>query len=161
MVRFLNTSSSERERWRYDKLDQQEAVNLVEDSHPSGSTSVEAVEGEEDSMLHGTAALIKNRFPGIRVLDPFHKAQPFGGTTLAEQETFEPWDEDEPTPAERRTLRKIADTVPYSAFLVAIVELCERFAYFGMTGPFQNYIANKYNDPSGNPGALSVLIGWI
>jgi POT family proton-dependent oligopeptide transporter len=72
------------------------------------------------------------------------------------QPTLPVWDEDEPTDQERITLRKIPDQLPYSAFLVAVVELCERFAYYGMSGPFQNYIANKYNDPSGNPGAIGM-----
>lgn len=44
-----------------------------------------------------------------------------------------------------------------SAFLVAVVELCERFAYYGLAGPLQNYIANKYHDPNGLPGAIGTL----
>jgi dipeptide/tripeptide permease len=74
------------------------------------------------------------------------------GTTVVDD--ADAWDDDEPTERERSTLRKIPDKLPWSAFLVAIVELCERFAYYGMSGPFQNYIANKYHDPSGNPGAI-------
>ncbi len=46
-------------------------------------------------------------------------------------------DADVPTEEERQTLRKVADKLPWSAFLVALVELCERFAYYGLTGPFQ------------------------
>jgi proton-dependent oligopeptide transporter, POT family len=46
-------------------------------------------------------------------------------------------DADTPTDEERQTLRKVADKLPWSAFLVALVELCERFAYYGLTGPFQ------------------------
>ncbi len=46
----------------------------------------------------------------------------------------------EPTEEERHTLRHVADKLPKSAFLVAFVELCERFAYYGLSGPFQNYI---------------------
>jgi POT family proton-dependent oligopeptide transporter len=61
--------------------------------------------------------------------------------------------EDEPTEFETRNLRRVPDKIPWSAFLVAIVELCERFAFYGLSGPFQNYIANKYKDPA-NPGAL-------
>lgn len=61
---------------------------------------------------------------------------------------------DEPTEEERATLRKISDHLPWSAFLVAMVELCERFTYYGLSGPFQNYIQNSYNDPSGLPGAI-------
>lgn len=59
-------------------------------------------------------------------------------------------DSDEPTQTERQTLRKVCrvllllefrtdwnqipDKLPASAFLVAVVELCERFAYYGMSG---------------------------
>lgn len=46
-------------------------------------------------------------------------------------------EEEEPTDEERHTLRKVADKLPWSAFLVAVVELCERFAYYGLSGPFQ------------------------
>lgn len=49
----------------------------------------------------------------------------------------------EPTEEEIATLRKIADHLPLSAFIVALVELCERFTYYGLSGPFQNYI--QYN----------------
>lgn len=61
-----------------------------------------------------------------------------------------PWDSDEPTQTEKQTLRKVRrvllfdkprtnmsqvpDKLPASAFLVAVVELCERFAYYGMSG---------------------------
>lgn len=53
-------------------------------------------------------------------------------------------------------LPHVADKLPYGAFLVAIVELCERFAYYGLSGPLQNYISNAYKDPSGLPGALGL-----
>ncbi|MCJ1255653.1 peptide transporter ptr2 [Lignoscripta atroalba] len=61
---------------------------------------------------------------------------------------------DEPTEEERNTLRHVSDKLPWSAWLVAMIELCERFAYYGLSGPFQNYIQNEYNDPSGLPGAI-------
>jgi dipeptide/tripeptide permease len=61
-----------------------------------------------------------------------------------------------PTPEDLLFLPRVADSLPYGAFLVAIVELCERFAYYGLSGPFQNYIANEYNDANGIPGALGL-----
>jgi dipeptide/tripeptide permease len=61
-----------------------------------------------------------------------------------------------PTPEDLLFLPRVADSLPYGAFLVAIVELCERFAYYGLSGPFQNYIANEYNDANGLPGALGL-----
>lgn len=67
-----------------------------------------------------------------------------------------PLDASEPTPDDFATLPRVADKLPWGAFLVAIVELCERFAYYGLSGPFQNYMANKYNDPNGLPGAIGL-----
>jgi dipeptide/tripeptide permease len=61
-----------------------------------------------------------------------------------------------PTPEDMLFLPRVADTLPYGAFLVAVVELSERFAYYGLSGPFQNYIANEYNDANGLPGALGM-----
>lgn len=43
----------------------------------------------------------------------------------------------EPTEHENATLRHIGDKIPYSAYLVAVVELAERFTYYGLTGPFR------------------------
>lgn len=59
-----------------------------------------------------------------------------------------------PTLSDLSTLPRVSDTLPLSAFLIAIVELCERFAYYGLSGPFQNYIANPPN--SALPGALGL-----
>ena len=53
---------------------------------------------------------------------------------------------DEPTEKEIATLRKVADHLPWSAFIVALVELCERFTYYGLSGPFQNYIQYDPHD---------------
>lgn len=72
------------------------------------------------------------------------------------QNKTEDSDEWIPTEADKATLRKVADNLPWSTFLVAIVELCERFTYYGLSGPFQNYISNKYHDPNGLPGALGL-----
>ncbi|KAJ4383315.1 hypothetical protein N0V86_001360 [Didymella sp. IMI 355093] len=61
-----------------------------------------------------------------------------------------------PTPEDFLFLPRVADKLPYGAFLVAVVELCERFAYYGLAGPFQNYIANSYHDANGLPGVLGL-----
>lgn len=83
-------------------------------------------------------------------------------------------DGDEPNERELKALRKTSDKIPWSAFLVAIVELCERFTFYGLysslqsyqgffpnvteglSGPFQNYLANTYHDPNGLPGAMGL-----
>lgn len=37
-------------------------------------------------------------------------------------------------------LRRVPDRIPWVVLLVLIVELGERFTYFGLSGPLQNYI---------------------
>lgn len=54
-------------------------------------------------------------------------------------ETQHTADDLEPTDHEKATLRHIGDPFPKSAYLVAFVELCERFTYYGCQGLFQNY----------------------
>lgn len=51
---------------------------------------------------------------------------------------------DRPTEEEMATLRHIPDIVPARAFLVALVELAERFTYYGLSGLFTNYVNNPY-----------------
>jgi len=60
-----------------------------------------------------------------------------------------------PTDEEKATLRRVGEAVPNAAFLVAIVELCERFTYYGASGIFQNYIS-KPRDGSEGRGALGI-----
>ncbi|KAH7086844.1 di/tri peptide transporter 2 [Paraphoma chrysanthemicola] len=60
-----------------------------------------------------------------------------------------------PTAEELKTLRKVGEPLPKSAFLVAIVELCERFTYYGASGIFQNYISRPRSGELGR-GALGM-----
>ncbi|KAF4780903.1 putative POT family protein [Colletotrichum scovillei] len=53
-------------------------------------------------------------------------------------------------------LRRVPDKLPAVALLILVVELGERFTYFGLSGPIQNYINNPYDPTSNLPGAL----GW-
>ena len=41
--------------------------------------------------------------------------------------------EDFPTEEEIATLHRISDKIPWKAYTVAFVELCERFSYYGTT----------------------------
>ncbi|KAI0653886.1 oligopeptide transporter [Cubamyces menziesii] len=45
-----------------------------------------------------------------------------------------------PTEEERLTLRRVSDTIPWSAYLIALCELAERFSYYGTTVVFTNFI---------------------
>lgn len=38
-----------------------------------------------------------------------------------------------PTEAEFHTLRRVPDKIPWRAYTIAFVELCERFSYYGTT----------------------------
>lgn len=52
----------------------------------------------------------------------------------------------EPTPEEMKTLRHVSESIPIRCWLVAIVELAERFAFYGLSAPFQNYMQYGPND---------------
>ncbi|EIN03463.1 peptide transporter PTR2A [Punctularia strigosozonata HHB-11173 SS5] len=45
-----------------------------------------------------------------------------------------------PTDEERQTLRRVSDAIPWNAYLIAIIELAERFSYYGSTVVFTNFI---------------------
>ncbi|ABN64942.1 peptide transporter [Scheffersomyces stipitis CBS 6054] len=51
-----------------------------------------------------------------------------------------------PTEDEMKTLRHVSESIPISCWLVAIVELAERFSYYGLSAPFQNYMQNTPQD---------------
>jgi len=72
--------------------------------------------------------------------------------TTGEDETAEG---DEPNQYERKHLRHISDPLNASIFLIAFVELCERFTYYGISGLFQNYIQRPLDGSEGR-GALGL-----
>lgn len=45
-----------------------------------------------------------------------------------------------PTEEELLTLRRVSGKIPWAAYTVAFVELCERFSYYGTTAVFVNFI---------------------
>ncbi|KAG8530884.1 uncharacterized protein KY384_004241 [Bacidia gigantensis] len=65
-----------------------------------------------------------------------------------------------PTAEEVGTLRHVPYSLPPRLFLVCIIELSERFCYYGVSGTFNNYIANPYaggppwNGEDEVPGAI-------
>ncbi|KAH8763579.1 di/tri peptide transporter 2 [Diaporthe sp. PMI_573] len=76
------------------------------------------------------------------------------GVSNGDAASFVTADGDEPSDDEKQNLRRVADKLPWAAFLVCIIELCERFTYYGLAGPFQNYIENSYHDSL--PGAIGL-----
>ncbi|AQZ18021.1 PTR2 (YKR093W) [Zygosaccharomyces parabailii] len=66
-----------------------------------------------------------------------------------DSEYYEDYGE-EPTEEELRTLTRVSGKIPFRCWLIAIVELSERFAYYGLSAPFQNYMQNsKTDNPAG------------
>ncbi|KIP09372.1 hypothetical protein PHLGIDRAFT_126379 [Phlebiopsis gigantea 11061_1 CR5-6] len=59
-----------------------------------------------------------------------------------------------PNDEERSTLRRVSDSIPWNAYLIAFVELCERFSYYGATVVFTNFIQQPL--PSGSRTGASV-----
>ncbi|KAL3467655.1 POT family-domain-containing protein [Aspergillus heterothallicus] len=59
-----------------------------------------------------------------------------------------------PTAEEFNTLRRIAGKVPWVAYTIAFVELCERFSYYGATAVFTNFIQQPL------PGGSSTGAGF-
>ncbi|KAJ5040643.1 uncharacterized protein L3040_006292 [Drepanopeziza brunnea f. sp. 'multigermtubi'] len=45
-----------------------------------------------------------------------------------------------PTEEDLATLRRVSGQIPWSAYTIAFVELCERFSYYGTTAVFVNFI---------------------
>lgn len=67
------------------------------------------------------------------------------------QEQEDDWENrhpDYPTPEEFASLRRVSGTVPWAAYTIAFVELCERFSYYGATAVFTNFI--QYPLPPGS-----------
>ncbi|GAA5803696.1 hypothetical protein HPULCUR_009179 [Helicostylum pulchrum] len=62
----------------------------------------------------------------------------------------------EPTEQDWKELAEVSDKIPKAAFLVILIEFCERFTYYGLSGPFQNYIQheNPPSYPADQPGAM-------
>ena len=53
------------------------------------------------------------------------------------------------------SLPRVADKIPLSVWLVALLTMAERFSFYGLSAPFQNYMQNARNDGL-RPGAF----GW-
>lgn len=54
---------------------------------------------------------------------------------------------------ETSLLRRVPQGVPVAAWFILINEFCERFAYYGGSTPFQNYVQYPPDDPN-QAGAL-------
>ena len=60
---------------------------------------------------------------------------------------------------ERKSWPRIPDSIPPSAWIIASIEMCERFAFFGLSGPLQNFLQKSQND-SLRHGAFGT-VNWV
>ncbi|KAF8906911.1 peptide transporter PTR2A [Mucidula mucida] len=69
-----------------------------------------------------------------------------------------------PTEEEIATLRRVSDTIPWTAYLIAIVEMAERFSFYGCSVVFTNFMQQPLPEGSSTgsagpdvvPGALGL-----
>ncbi|KAI0884949.1 PTR2-domain-containing protein [Annulohypoxylon maeteangense] len=59
-----------------------------------------------------------------------------------------------PTDEERKTLRKVFDSIPLTAWSLCFVELAERASYYGVKAVFNNYM--QFPLPAGGPGTGAI-----
>ncbi|KAG8525200.1 uncharacterized protein KY384_008844 [Bacidia gigantensis] len=76
-------------------------------------------------------------------------------TSSSHNSITEQHEADEPSKEELETLRRVGSKVPNSAWMVATFSGAERFAFYAMQSPLQNYIQNPAED-FGRPGALGM-----
>ncbi|KAI5449286.1 hypothetical protein NCC49_005148 [Naganishia albida] len=113
-------------------------------------------------------AAARNDFPGP-LYHQDEKKDSFdeeSGKVVAAPAYFDPKNPDDvyPTEEEAATLSRVPDRVPLESYLVAIVELGERFSYYGTTVVFTNFIQRPLPPGSttgsagtdGQPGALGM-----
>ncbi|KAI1756171.1 POT family protein [Xylaria castorea] len=68
---------------------------------------------------------------------------------IVDLETYPP-----PTEEERKTLRKVFDSVPWTAWTLCFVELAERASYYGVKAVFNNYL--QFPLPKGGDGSGAI-----
>ncbi|CAG8469636.1 12241_t:CDS:2 [Ambispora gerdemannii] len=119
-----------------------------------------------------TMELLKNQT--LRLLHYWRYAKlsgSVGDSTINNDESEIEFVLDEQVPLERRgmdnanmgnednidyeTFQRVGDRIPTAAWYIVLCELCERFTYYGVSGPFQNYIQfPKPKHPGDQSGAL-------
>ncbi|KAH8114891.1 PTR2-domain-containing protein [Phellopilus nigrolimitatus] len=79
-------------------------------------------------------------YPYPYPLDEKQRGTPGGGADSYAQPSLLDAGAEAPSEEDRYYLRRVADTFPWSAYLIAFVELAERFSYYGTTVVFTNFI---------------------
>ena len=136
------------------------AMDPVSNSHPSTTLP-------EDSVVEESSY---QRFEGSSSHVHIHESRSLEDVAMDPESSDNAYDEDKqkaelagddvsvssyttsmdlleyPTEEELATLRHVGGKIPLSCWLIGIVELSERFSYYGLSAPFQNYMQNGPND---------------
>ncbi|KAI3393371.1 hypothetical protein diail_4409 [Diaporthe ilicicola] len=59
-----------------------------------------------------------------------------------------------PTEEERKTLRKVYDSIPIASWSLCVIEMAERASYYGVKAAFNNYM--QFPLPEGGPGTGAI-----
>ncbi|KAI1435836.1 POT family protein [Xylaria sp. CBS 124048] len=70
-------------------------------------------------------------------------------TPIVDHERYPP-----PSEAEKTSLRKVADTIPWTAWTLCFVELAERASYYGVKAGFNNFLQFPLPDGGDGSGAI-------
>lgn len=132
-------------------------LELHVNSHSAHKLQHEQAEADHHPHLNGLS-LTNDNVAGAGITEKDFVEKPMSASSGASVHDIEIDDGlggVKPTADELLTLRKVGEPLPKSAFLVAIVELCERFTYYGASGIFQNYIQRPLDGSEGR-GALGM-----
>lgn len=98
----------------------------------------------------------KHRDP--EAMDGFSMSTPREGYVADKDGGSETVEGEEPTEEEKKLLRHVGEWLPPRVWLVAVVELCERFTYYGMQGLFQNYVSHAKDGSDGSKGLGTLFL---
>lgn len=66
-----------------------------------------------------------------------------------------------PTSLQLETLQRVPGHIPWTAFTIAFIELCERFSYYGTTAVFVNFIQQPLPEGSTTGAGFSAQSGAL
>lgn len=92
----------------------------------SGKLDATAVAAKHD-LASAQSTDEKGRHSNTQELPPVYEGKGTSSDVRSEESV------DAPTTEDLRTLRRVTDTIPWNAYTIAFVELCERFSFYGTT----------------------------
>ncbi|OAP63958.1 hypothetical protein AYL99_03185 [Fonsecaea erecta] len=127
-----------------------QAAQLHGEKHKENDDSVKAIHDVTGGPLTADPKALPTAAEHGFIGDEKRPRSPSEDTEIGETE-----DGMEPNEHEKKHLRHVGESLPFSTFLVAFVELCERFTFYGCQGIFQNYVQRPLDGSQGR-GALGL-----